>query len=88
MLDKGHQGTLVVLDEYKSKLRLAFPVTNKTSKAVLSSIITLLDSFKDWVHTLTFDNGKEFAKYGEISHTIGCKTYFAKPYHSSERGQN
>ncbi|WGZ94146.1 MAG: IS30 family transposase [Candidatus Thiothrix putei] len=88
MIGKGHQGALVTLDERKSKLRLAFPVANKTAEAVTSSIITLLDSFKDWVHTLTFDNGKEFAKHEQVAQALGCETYFAKPYHSWERGQN
>lgn len=88
MIGKGHQGALVTLDERKSKLRLAFPVANKSAEAVTSSIITLLDGFKDWVHTLTFDNGKEFAKHEQVAQAIGCKTYFAKPYHSWERGQN
>ena len=88
MIGKGHQGALVTLDERKSKLRLAFPVANKTAEAVTGSIIALLDGFKDWVHTLTFDNGKEFARHGQVAQAIGCKTYFAKPYHSWERGQN
>lgn len=88
MIGKGHQGALVTLDERKSKLRLAIPVANKTAEAVTSSIITLLDGFKDWVHTLTFDNGKEFAKHEQVAQALGCKTYFAKPYHSWERGQN
>jgi len=78
----------VTLDERKSKLRLAFPVTNKTAEAVTGGIIALLDGFKDGVHTVTFDNGKEFAKHEQVAQTIGCKTYFAKPYHSWERGQN
>jgi len=88
MIGKGHQGVLVTLDERKSKLRLAFPVANKTAELVTSSIITLLSGFKDWVHTITFDNGKEFAKHESIAESIECKTYFAKPYHSWERGQN
>ena len=82
----------MTLDERKSKLRLAFPVANKTAEAVTGSIIALLDGFKDWVHTVTFDNGKEFDLKAQVKtgvgQTIGCKTYFAKPYHSWERGQN
>jgi len=88
MIGKGQRGALVTLDERKSKLRLAFPVANKTAEAVTGSIIALLSDFKDCVHTLTFDNGKEFAKHEQIAQAIGCKTYFAKPYHSWERGQN
>jgi len=55
---------------------------------VSSRIISLLSGFKDWVHTLTFDNGKEFVKHEQVAQALGCKTYFAKPYHSWERGQN
>jgi IS30 family transposase len=40
------------------------------------------------VHTLTFDNGKKFAKHEEVANTLECETYFVKPYHSWKRGQN
>lgn len=88
MIGKGHQGALVTLDERKSKLRLAFPVANKTAEAVTNGLIAVLADFKAWVHTLTFDNGKEFAKHEEVAKAIGCQTYFATLYHSWERGQN
>jgi len=39
-------------------------VANKTAKEVTYGIITLLGVFKDWVHTLTLDNGKEFVRHG------------------------
>lgn len=43
---------------------------------------------KRFVKTLTFDNGKEFYCHEEISEALNCDAYFAKPYHSWERGQN
>ncbi len=43
---------------------------------------------KKFIKTVTFDNGKEFACHKEIATTLNRKTYFAKPYHSCERGQN
>ena len=86
MIGKGHQGALVTLDERKSKLRLAWPVDRKTAEAVTEAIVTLLDGFKDFVHTLTFDNGKEFARHETLAKELNCHTYFAKPYHSWERG--
>jgi len=88
MIGKGHQGALVTLEERKSKLRLAWPVDRKTAEAVTEAIVTLLDGFKDFVHTLTFDNGKEFARHETLAKELNCHTYFAKPYHSWERGQN
>ena len=40
------------------------------------------------VKTITFDNGLEFAKHGEIAKALDVDIYFAKPYHSWERGTN
>jgi IS30 family transposase len=39
-------------------------------------------------HTGTADNGKEFARHEAITERIGGAFYFAKPYHSWERGLN
>lgn len=39
-------------------------------------------------HTITFNNGKEFAKHEQMESTLECETYFDKPYHSWGRGQN
>ena len=38
--------------------------------------------------TLTSDNGKEFAGHEDIAKALGADFYFAKPYHSWERGTN
>jgi hypothetical protein len=40
------------------------------------------------VHTITADNGKEFAKHQEIAKELQIYFYFCKPYHSWERGAN
>jgi len=51
-------------------------------------LIKLLTPIKEMVLTITFDNGKEFAKHESIAKALDCNAYFAKPYHSWERGQN
>ncbi|WP_035246405.1 IS30 family transposase, partial [Desulfogranum mediterraneum] len=48
----------------------------------------LLAPIKQFVKTVTFDNGKEFTQHESIANELECETYFAKPYHSWERGQN
>jgi IS30 family transposase len=42
----------------------------------------------DRIKTATCDNGKEFASDVEIATSLGSLSYFAKPYHSWERGLN
>jgi IS30 family transposase len=79
MIGKKHKGALVTLDERKSKLRLALPVANKTAEAVACRIITLLGVFKDWVHTLIFNNGKEFAKHAQVANAIDEKPILTNP---------
>jgi IS30 family transposase len=69
-------------------LRLAAPLSGKKSTEVKDKVIALLTPIKDHVITMTFDNGKEFADHDGVSQAVDCKTYFAKPYHSWERGQN
>ncbi|MBA5248402.1 MAG: IS30 family transposase, partial [Gammaproteobacteria bacterium] len=52
------------------------------------AIIKLLMPLKRWVKTLTFDNGREFSWHAKLAEKLECSTYFAKPYHSWERGLN
>ncbi len=88
MIGKNHKGVLVTLDERKSKLRMAAPVNSKKARDVTDAMISLFSPLKHFVETITFDNGKEFAFHEEVAKKLHCDTYFAKPYHSWERGQN
>jgi IS30 family transposase len=83
-----HQGFLVTLVERKSRLTLIGHVKFKTAKAVSMEIIRLLLPHKKRVHTITYDNGREFCYHEIINKKLKCKSYFAKPYHSWERGTN
>ena len=40
------------------------------------------------IHTITADNGKEFAKHQETAKELDISFCFCKPYHSWERGAN
>lgn len=88
IIGKNHRGAIVTLDERQSKLRLALPTGSKKARHVTDAMISLLQPVKRFVSTITFDNGKEFAFHEEVAKKLSCDTYFAKPYHSWERGQN
>ncbi len=81
-------GYLVTLVERVSKMALIGFVDQKTVPEVTAEITRLLLPHKRYVHTITFDNGREFAGHEEISKHLNCACYFAKPYHSWERGLN
>ena len=88
IIGKNHKGAIVTLDDRKSKLRLAAPLPGKKAKYVKEAMIRLFSPIKQFVKTVTFDNGKEFAQHESIADELDCMIYFAKPYHSWERGQN
>ena len=88
IIGKGHQGAIVTLDERISKLRLAYPVNAKQACKVSQAITQILKPLRTWVDSITYDNGKEFAKHEAVNEQLECISYFAKPYHSWERGQN
>ncbi|WEN15101.1 IS30 family transposase [Rhodanobacter sp. AS-Z3] len=40
------------------------------------------------MHTLTWDNGSEFAQHALVDRVLTAKSYFAEPYSSWQRGTN
>ena len=83
-----HRGFLVTLVERKSKYTLIGHVVKKTAETVTAEIIRLLKKHQSIVHTITYDNGREFCGHQEINAALKSASYFAKPYHSWERGLN
>lgn len=88
IIGKGHKGAVVTIVDRKSKLLLAKPVKRKTAKLVSSAIVELLTPYIKHTHTLTPDNGKEFAYHKTIAKKLKACVYFAHPYSSWERGLN
>lgn len=90
-LINGNHGTgnLVTLVERMTRFTLVAYSATKEADAVAAVIIGVLAGLpRDMLRTLTFDNGKEFAKFAQLEQALGLKVYFAKPYHSWERGTN
>ncbi|MCK5893789.1 MAG: IS30 family transposase [Endozoicomonadaceae bacterium] len=88
VIGKGHKGVLVTLADRVSKKTLIAHVASKHEEGVKDAIIKLLQAEKEHLHTITFDNGKEFAYHAKIQEALGSDNYFAHPYHSWERGLN
>ena len=84
MIGNGHSGALVTIVEWVTSSR----VNRKSTADVTQATIALLKLFEDVVHTITADNGREFAYHGEISKMLSTEVYFAHAYSSWERGLN
>ena len=86
----GHQtgARLVTLTERKSRYTLIGLAKDKSAHNVTMTILKMLKGHHHKTHTITYDNGKEFAGHKTIEKQTGSKAYFAHPYHSWERGLN
>ncbi len=83
-----HQGALISLVERKSGFTLVGKLARKTASQVREAATNLLKPVEELVHTLTLDNGKEFACHQDIARSLNADIYFAHPYSSWERGLN
>lgn len=88
VLGKHGTGAIVTILERKSRFYLAKKVSSKSADAVTKATIEMLMPFKECVHTITADNGREFAGHEQIGIALDTKIYFAHPYSSWERGAN
>jgi transposase, IS30 family len=79
---------LVTLAERKTRCSILALAQDKSAKAVKEALIDALQPHAAHVHTITYDNGKEFSHHTEIASALDAKGYFAHPYHSWERGLN
>ena len=88
IMGKGHKQAIVSLSERKSRLSLIAKVETKGAEGVKEAVISLLKPLAKHVHTITSDNGKEFARHEAIAEALNADFYFAHPYASWERGLN
>ena len=69
-------------------MALISKVERKTADQVATAIIDLLKPHAAQVHTMTSDNGREFARHKVIAEALDADFYFARPFASWERGTN
>jgi len=87
IIGENHKGALLTINDRVSKMVWIGLLRGKNSKELA---IKTIEKLKDYnlIKTITGDNGKEFAEHEQISKELGIDFYFAKPYHSWERGAN
>jgi len=88
IIGKRHHQAIVTLTERKSRLALLCKVERRTADLVSDAVIKLLLPIADRSHTITGDNGKEFADHERIAQELGIDFFFAHPYAAWERGTN
>ena len=58
----------------------------KNADQLAKMVIDMLLPYKSFVHSITSDNGTEFARHQKITKKLLTQFFFAHPYSSWERG--
>lgn len=88
IIGANHKKGLLTLNDRKTgkvKIRM---IEGKSSKHIAKLIVAALRREKGRIHTITSDNGREFADHQYVSSKLGITFYFADPYSSWQRGSN
>lgn len=89
IIGANHKGAILSIVDRGSKFTLLAKLADKCADGVVVATEACFDRLANpIVHTITYDNGKEFAGHEQTSASLDAQCYFATPYHSWERGLN
>lgn len=89
IIGENRKGAILTITERKTGFLLMGKLKNgKHAEGAANTAIKLLIAYKNTVHTITSDNGLEFAQHEKIAKKLKADFYFAHPYSSWERGLN
>lgn len=80
------KGGLVTLVDRKSRKLLSIKITNFSSDTIYKAVMKALGGLSP--KSITFDNGSEFAKFGDMERDLHTTVYFADPHAPWQRGSN
>jgi IS30 family transposase len=88
VMGAGSKDCVLTLVERKTGLVLIGKLADRTAEGLSRRAVSLIRKHQGRFTTVTADNGTEFHGYGRVERLTGATFYFARPYHSWERGSN
>ena len=88
VMGTGSKDCIVSLVERQTGLVLIGKLEDRTTDSLNQRVIRLINGHDGAFETITADNGTEFHNYKGIEGRTKATFYFARPYHSWERGSN
>lgn len=80
------KSAVLTVVERSQNMFMQAKLPSKKPEDVAKAVIRLLLPFKEFVHTITTDNGSEFRNHKAIAKALDCVVYFADPYCSGQKG--
>jgi transposase, IS30 family len=88
VIGEHHKQALLTINDRLTGMIKIRKVESKEAIGIERVVIDALQNWKPYLHTITSDNGKEFANHAAIATNLDIDYFFARPYHSWERGAN
>jgi IS30 family transposase len=88
VIGEGHKMALLTINDRVTGMLKMKKIDSKEALGVEIAVLELLNDWKSIIHTITSDNGKEFANHQSIAEKLDIDYFFAHPYCSWERGAN
>lgn len=85
---KDQKSFLLTLADKATKQVIIRRLPNKRAETVVEAFRDIMANTFCHFKTLTADNGSEFSMHKQITEITGADVFFARPYHSWERGLN
>ena len=87
IVGENNKGAIVTMVERKTAFMMMEKLKHgKNAKELTKTVTRLLTAYINHVHTITGDNGTEFADHQSLAKILKTKFFFTHPYSSWEKG--
>ena len=87
IVGENNKGAMVTMVERKTAYMMIEKLEHgKNAENLTKQVTKMLMAYRNHVHTITGDNGTEFADHQEIAKKLKTKFFFTHPYASWEKG--
>jgi IS30 family transposase len=88
IVGKNRRNVIMTINDRESGFLIMRKLPSKEAEPLAEAAIAALKPIRKELHTMTADNGTEFSRHQQIAKALGMDIFFARPYHSWERGAN
>ena len=81
---KGGKSCLAVFVDRKTRYYWIVKMKNKSAEEMLKATVKTFRNYP--IHSITYDNGSENVNHLFVNQILNCKSYFCRPYCSSDKG--